>query len=117
VRLCSDQAVDGLTAAALYFDVFAGPESLPLDLLEQPAAAVAANLFPLNAGMALRCNLVRREPATSKYRITLKHERSRTRNVLPDGVAVKSEVSLTRPGWAARRHEFTLHSPMHFWGS
>jgi len=112
VRLCSDQAVDGLTAAALYFDVFAGPESLPLDLLEQPAAAVAANLFPLNAGMALRCDLVRREPATSKYRITLKHERSRTRNVLPDGVAVKSELHVD--GLARWCHEFPLHAPVPF---
>jgi len=54
----------GLAAAALYFDVFARPETMLLDLLEQPAAAAAANLHPPDVGSAVRCDLARREHAT-----------------------------------------------------
>jgi hypothetical protein len=66
MRLRSNQVVDGLTAATLYFDVFTGPETVLLDFLEQPAATTAANLYPTNTAAVLRCNLARREHATSK---------------------------------------------------
>ncbi|HKC56357.1 MAG TPA: hypothetical protein VKC35_09530 [Vicinamibacterales bacterium] len=91
-RLWSDHPIDGLAAAALYFDVFARPKTMLLDLLEQPAAAAAANLDPPDVGIAVRCDLVRRKHANSKYRITIERERSRTRNLLRVKMTVKSEL-------------------------
>jgi hypothetical protein len=66
LRLWSDHTVDRLAAAALYFDVFTRPQPVLLDLLKQPAAAAATDLFPMDVGTAFRCDLVRREHATSK---------------------------------------------------